>query len=628
MGKFLKVIVSIVLATLMIAVNIVSAVVPVSADNFILSTDTEQASNDAYTTLMAGIDISGWQTSVNWTNVKNSGVEFAMFRICSYSSATHTYVKDPMLDSHINGAKSQGIHIGAYFFSYAKSVQEVRNEANMVLDIIRQYPATFDFPIVFDAESTNIQGFAADACVAFREILEGAGYYVSIYANSNWFNNIITPASKIAGCDLWQAYYPWTTSSSGVEKYAGYTPSQAKSIDFNARKAINNNNQCVYMWQFTQKGTVSGIGSNCVDMNICSRNYPQRIRDLGLNGFATSHTHSYQAGNDTTHHYQICSCGHKINVVEHSYTAEYNENQHTLKCSCQYIKETANHKFEYVDEGNTHKQACVCGYEKPNSSAKHSYDKLESNEENHYYTCICGKVDSSNTSHKFDTGYDVDNHYDYCVDCQMVKEESREPHNYENLNSDDTGHWYECECGARHRVFPHTSETGKCEECGYHKHMYYYNSEGHWVICEECSIKGRVEKHFFDEVGCTICEYKKEADCEHEMVNSTCTKCGYHEHEYSYNEEGHTMICYCSKSTAVEEHTLNKKGKCKICGYDPNAVEDTGTETEPIVEDLDVDFDVDDDSAEGCNSSIGATATVLGTALIIGCGLAFRKKEE
>ena len=179
MRKFLKRTVSAALIVLMIAATFSLTLLSVYANEHKLSEDADNAS-DTVDRLMAGIDISGWQTSVNWTNVKNAGVEFAMFRLTSYSSATHSYTKDSMLDSHINGAKSQGIHIGAYFFSYAKSLDEVRNEANMVMGILKQYPKTFDFPIVFDAESANIQGFAADACVVFREILEANGYYVMI----------------------------------------------------------------------------------------------------------------------------------------------------------------------------------------------------------------------------------------------------------------------------------------------------------------------------------------------------------------------------------------------------------------------------------------------------------------
>ena len=248
--------------------------------------DTFDAKNT--NTLMSGIDISGWQESVDWAKVKASGVQFVMLRICTYSSANHAYDIDPMLDSHIKGAKAQGIHIGGYFFSYAKSLAEIPGEANFVLSLINRYPSTFDFPIVFDAESTNIQSFAADACVSFCSILEQNNYWAMIYASTNWFNTIIVPSSKISGYALWQAHYPWATGTQ-VERYTGYTPSQSTSIA-SARPAINNNNNNVTMWQFTQKGTVSGIGSECVDMNVCYTDYSKVIPAMGKNGFPPAHT--------------------------------------------------------------------------------------------------------------------------------------------------------------------------------------------------------------------------------------------------------------------------------------------------------------------------------------------------
>lgn len=631
MRIFWKRFVSVALLTVMIAATLASTLISASASEIELSADAQEASNAA-DGLMVGIDISGWQTSVNWPSVKSAGVEFAMFRLTSYSSASHSYVKDPMLDSHISGAKSQGIHIGGYFFSYAKSVDEVRNEANMVMDILKQYPETFNFPIVFDAESTNIQGFAADACVTFREILEANGYWVMIYANKNWFDNIITPASKISGCDLWQAYYPWT-SGTQIEKYRGYTPTQAKSIDFNSRKALNNNNQHVYMWQFTQQSTVSGIGTNCVDMNICTRDYSQLIPAAGRNGFPPpqTHTHAYQAGNDTTHHYQICyGCGDRQSVVEHSYTAQYkNEAQHDMKCSCQYISQTVDHAFTYVSEGgsthklvcacgyevtgvehnfeyvseeDTHKLVCACGYVKPDSQTQHKYDVITaSGQARHDYSCICGaKKAGTSELHSYVTQRDENCHFNVCRKCGYVDETSETEHDFFIHKADREFHWMECVCGYQSDKGAHTSTTEKCADCGYHYHEPLFNDKEHWEVCRTCSTKKSPLPHWFDKEGnCKECGYKKGSDCEHESVtDGTCDECGYHEHPYTVNEVGHSTVCSCPQVTgAFEVHLLDEEAKCTVCGYDASLIGvDPDIDPDPDPEDTDIDIDTDTDT--------------------------------
>jgi len=59
-----------------------------------------------------GTDVSGYQTNINWTTVRNAGVAFA------WSKATEgTGYVNPYFVSQENGAKGVGIYIGAYHFA-------------------------------------------------------------------------------------------------------------------------------------------------------------------------------------------------------------------------------------------------------------------------------------------------------------------------------------------------------------------------------------------------------------------------------------------------------------------------------------------------------------------------------
>nr|AIA89574.1 CAZy families GH25 protein [uncultured Butyrivibrio sp.] len=55
-----------------------------------------------------GIDVSQWQTSVDWTAVKNSGVEFAMIRT-GYGSEYWSKQTDSKFETYYNGAVQRRI---------------------------------------------------------------------------------------------------------------------------------------------------------------------------------------------------------------------------------------------------------------------------------------------------------------------------------------------------------------------------------------------------------------------------------------------------------------------------------------------------------------------------------------
>lgn len=107
---------------------------------------------------------------------------------------------------------------------------------------------------------------------------------------------------------------------------------------------------------------------------------------------------------------------------------------------------------------------------------------------------------------------------------------------------DETGHWYECECGDKSGFASHVSsgeatefEAEVCTECGYlitpalgHEYGTEYEKDetSHWYECE-CGDKSNIEEHEFEwiidkeaEVGvngskheeCVVCGYKKEAE--------------------------------------------------------------------------------------------------------------------
>lgn len=219
--------------------------------------------------LRVGIDLSYHQGEINWHQVKDTGIDFVMLRI------GYDYVMDKKFESYLKGAKEIGVDIGVYFYSYADSVEDAINEAENCVKWLNKYPATFTYPIVYDAEENKMAKFAAKACEAFCKVLLDNGYYPMIYASTSWFNGVIAPLSTVSHIEFWQANY--------YSSYANKTPGELKDV-YSKRPKLNSFDENVKMWQCTDSGFVKGITGG-VDVNISYVDYSKIITSNGYNGF-------------------------------------------------------------------------------------------------------------------------------------------------------------------------------------------------------------------------------------------------------------------------------------------------------------------------------------------------------
>ena len=209
---------------------------------------------------MRGIDVSKHNGAVNWSHVKADGVQFAILR-AGYGKEVSQ--KDAQFEANYAGCKAQGIPCGAYWYSYASTPAEARQEAAVCLSVLKG--KTFAFPIYFDIEEQKVLAQGKTACTAiakaFLETVEKAGYFVGIYSSKSYLESCFTEELRTRYA-VWVAHY-------GVEK-----------TTYHGQYGI---------WQKSSTGKVSGIRGN-VDMNECYTDYPAVIRKKGLNGFKTAQT--------------------------------------------------------------------------------------------------------------------------------------------------------------------------------------------------------------------------------------------------------------------------------------------------------------------------------------------------
>ena len=192
-------------------------------------------------TLKRGIDVSKFQGDIDWKKVKNDGVEFAIIR-CGYRGyETGKMVEDEKFEANIRGCNEVGLDAGVYFFTEAISEKEAREEADFVIDLLKEYEVDIQLPIVIDLEqssnpaksrTTNIsQEDRTKIVIAFCERVKEAGYEPMIYGNlkshmrmsdiyqledyPKWFAYYRTPLRYPYKFDIWQ--YSATGSVDGIK---------------------------------------------------------------------------------------------------------------------------------------------------------------------------------------------------------------------------------------------------------------------------------------------------------------------------------------------------------------------------------------------------------------------------
>ena len=207
-----------------------------------------------------GVDVAKYQGIIDWQQVADSGMDFAMIRVGYRTIEDGILREDPSARYNLQEAAKAGIRLGVYFFSTAVSVEEAEEEAQWVIDFIAKYPITY--PVVYDCEGyadadsrqySLTKQERTDLALAFLEKIEKAGYEGMFYSSRNEMNN--ENQWEVSRIDkdykIWVAQYP-------EQPY----PATPESSYYGVH----------HMWQYSTKGSVPGISEN-VDMNVAYFGY-------------------------------------------------------------------------------------------------------------------------------------------------------------------------------------------------------------------------------------------------------------------------------------------------------------------------------------------------------------------
>ena len=207
-----------------------------------------------------GIDVSRFQGTIDWSQVANAGINYAMVRVGYRDSTTGEITSDTNAKYNMQEAEKNGIKLGVYFFSTATTKDEAIEEADWVANYISKYSITY--PVGYNCEgfenSTSRQynltkDERSSIAMAFLGEISAKGYTPIFYASKNemaqdakWNTSTISSKYKI-----WMAWYNQDTSNLANK------PSTSVNCD---------------MWQYSNKGTVPGI-SGKVDVDVAYFGY-------------------------------------------------------------------------------------------------------------------------------------------------------------------------------------------------------------------------------------------------------------------------------------------------------------------------------------------------------------------
>lgn len=184
------------------------------------------------------IDISEWNGDINFSKVRNTGVTCVILRA--------GYGKDPnqednKFNEYYRQAKTAGLNVGAYWYSYATTVDAAKAEVKNCMNTIGG--KQFDLPVFLDVEEYR------QAVLPRRTLTD----IISTFCdgmNSNGFNSGLYSAKSM----LVDSAYPDELSSKYLIWIAMPNASYAYLPSY------------VDIWQYSWTGSVDGIRGD-VDLN-------------------------------------------------------------------------------------------------------------------------------------------------------------------------------------------------------------------------------------------------------------------------------------------------------------------------------------------------------------------------
>lgn len=200
---------------------------------------------------LKGIDTSRYQGNIDFKKVKASGVEFVIIKAGYSTSVTDSW------ETQFANAKNSGLKVGAYWYSYANTIEQGEAEAKAFIAALKG--KQLDFPVYLDLEEKSQfdkgKGFCTQLVETFCGELEKAGYYAGVYCSTYWYTNFVEESVR-------EKRPAWIADYRGKCYYTG----------------------TYGIWQY-DAAAVPGVQNDC-DRDWGYVDYSDYIKSHGLNGYS------------------------------------------------------------------------------------------------------------------------------------------------------------------------------------------------------------------------------------------------------------------------------------------------------------------------------------------------------
>ena len=205
------------------------------------------------------LDVSKYQPTINYTEAAKH-IEGAILR-CGYTGwgDANECRADECFEQHYAGFKAAGVPVGAYYYSAADTIAKAREEAEFCKRVLAG--KSFELPVYIDIENPQrMEKLSREQLTAqveaWAEVMESAGFFVGVYANTDYFIRKLDHGRLSGKYTIWLADY----------------------------RAQPNTSLKRDLHQFTSRASVSGI-SGGVDMSDLWRgDLIKVVTGSGLNG--------------------------------------------------------------------------------------------------------------------------------------------------------------------------------------------------------------------------------------------------------------------------------------------------------------------------------------------------------
>ena len=206
---------------------------------------------------LKGIDVSYHNGEIDFAKVKTQ-VDFVIMR-SGYGNKTDDS-KEVKFDIYYEDAKKNNISVGTYWYCYALTPEEALVEAQTFMKKVKG--KKFEFPVYYDVEepsvletgSENIKNMINTFCGE----IEKNNYYCGVYGSLNRFKDLFPK-------EIYQKYAVWVAAW------------------MDEKPVIDGTSWGI--WQYTSDGSMDGVESERVDLDVAEVNYEPIIKFLGKNGY-------------------------------------------------------------------------------------------------------------------------------------------------------------------------------------------------------------------------------------------------------------------------------------------------------------------------------------------------------